>query len=284
MIGGGAMTREHIKAFRDVPGVEIAGICNRTREKAQALATEFGIPYVATSIADLYAKTNADLAIVAVYETAINPVMREVLAHPWAVLMEKPIGVDLADAESVAAAANNHRVFVGLNRRFLSSTQAVLTDLANDPGPRFVHVQDQQSLDVARQIGHAEAVVKNWMFANSIHLVDYLCAFGRGEVADVTPVTRWTPETPGVVLAKIAFSSRRHGSLRRNLERPGTVGLHRHDAAPPLGNASAGEGGVSERRRARAQSGRAACLGCRVQARRPAAGGARRRRRAWRAG
>ena len=190
MVGGGAMTREHIKAFRDVPGVEIAGICNRTREKAQALATEYGIPYVASNIADLRAKTNADLAIVAVYETAINPVMREVLAHPWAVLMEKPIGVDLADAESVAAAANNHRVFVGLNRRFLSSTQAVLDDLANDPGPRFVHVQDQQSLDVARQIGHADAVVKNWMFANSIHLVDYLCAFGRGDVVDVTPVER----------------------------------------------------------------------------------------------
>ena len=166
-----------------------------------------GIPYVASNIADLRAKTNADLAIVAVYETAINPVMREVLAHPWAVLMEKPIGVDLADAESVATAANNHRVFVGLNRRFLSSTQAVLDDLANDPGPRFVHVQDQQSLDVARQIGHADAVVKNWMFANSIHLVDYLCAFGRGDVVDVTPVTRFTPEKPGVVLAKIAFSS-----------------------------------------------------------------------------
>lgn len=207
MVGGGAMTREHIKAFRDVPGVEIAGICNRTREKAQALATEYGIPYVASSIADLYAKTSADLAIVAVYETAINPIMREVLAHPWAVLMEKPIGVDLADAESVAAAANSHRVFVGLNRRFLSSTQAVLDDLANDPGPRFVHVQDQQSLDVARQIGHAEPVIKNWMFANSIHLVDYLCAFGRGEVTDVTPVARWTPDKPGVVLAKIAFAS-----------------------------------------------------------------------------
>ena len=72
-------------------------------------------------------------------------------------------------------------MFVGLNRRCLSSTQAVLADLADDPGPRFIHVQDQQSLDVARQIGHAEPVVRNWMYANSIHLVDYLRAFGRGD-------------------------------------------------------------------------------------------------------
>ncbi len=64
MIGGGAMTREHIRAFRDVPGVEIAGICNRTREKARGAGDASSrFPYVASSIADLHAKTNADLAV-----------------------------------------------------------------------------------------------------------------------------------------------------------------------------------------------------------------------------
>lgn len=209
MIGGGGMTREHIKAFRDLPGVEIAGIWNRTRDKAAALATEFNIPLVADSIDDLHTRTRADLAVVAVYETAINPVMKQALAHPWAILMEKPIGVDLQDAEDIVRAvkAKGARVFVGLNRRFLSSTQAVLADLAQDNGPRFIHVQDQQSLDTARQIGHAEPVVRNWMYANSIHLVDYLCALGRGEIAAVTPVVRWNPDKPGVVLAKVDFTS-----------------------------------------------------------------------------
>jgi predicted dehydrogenase len=209
MIGGGGMTREHIRAFQNVPGVTVAGIWNRTRDKAEALLKEFAIAHVASSIADLYAATKADLAVLAVYETAINPVVKQALAHPWTILMEKPVGLDLADAENIAAAAKakKAKVFVGLNRRTLSSTQAVLADLADDQGPRFIHVQDQQSLDVARQIGHAPQVVDNWMYANSIHLVDYIPVLGRGKITEVKPVVRWNPKAPTVVVAKVAFDS-----------------------------------------------------------------------------
>ena len=247
MIGGGGMTREHIRAFQNVPGVTVAGIWNRTRDKAEALAKEFAIPHVASSIDDLYAATKADLAVLAVYETAINPIVKQALAHPWTILMEKPVGLDVADAEDIAAAAKakKAKVFVGLNRRTLSSTQAVLADLADDPGPRFIHVQDQQSLDVARQIGHAPQVVDNWMYANSIHLVDYIPVLGRGKITEVTPVVRWNPKAPAVVVAKVAFDSGDIAPLRRHLERSGPVGVHGDHAAPALGTASAREGGVS---------------------------------------
>ncbi len=207
MIGAGGMIREHIRAFQDVPGVTVAGIWNRTRDKAAALAQEFGIACVASDIAELYRETKADLVVLAVYETAINATMKQALAHDWAIMMEKPVGLDLADAEDIAAAVGTARVFVGLNRRTLSSTQAVLADLADDPGPRFIHVQDQQSLETARVIGHAPEVVDNWMYANSIHLVDYIPALGRGKIVDVTPIVRWNPEAPTIVLAKIGFDS-----------------------------------------------------------------------------
>jgi predicted dehydrogenase len=207
IIGGGAMAREHIKAFRDLPDVTVVGIWNRSRDKAEILAKEFGIESVAGSIGDLYDQTRADLAVVAIYETAINPVMKQALAHPWKILMEKPVGLDCDDADDIASAANGHSVFVGLNRRFMSSTQAALADLDDDPAPRFIHVQDQQSLATARATGHADPVVSNWMYANSIHLVDYLLAFGRGAVTRVTNIVPWNAEKPGVVLAKVAFAS-----------------------------------------------------------------------------
>lgn len=207
MVGAGGMIREHIKAFQDISGVVVAGIWNRTHAKAADLAAEFNIEIVATDIADLHARTQADLVIVAVYETAINATIKQVLAHDWAILMEKPVGLDLADAEDIAAAAGRARVFVGLNRRTLSSTQAVLADLQDDPGPRFIHVQDQQSLETARAIGHAPEVIANWMYANSIHLVDYIPALGRGHITDVSPIVRFDPAAPTVVLAKVAFDS-----------------------------------------------------------------------------
>jgi len=208
-VGAGAMAREHIRAFGDVHGVTLAGIANRTAEKGRALAAEFGLPVVAPNVAALYEETKADIVQVSVYETAIREVMQQVLAYPWLVLMEKPIGLDTAEADAILAEAHRRgrRVFAGLNRRALSSTVAVLDDLAHDPGPRYIRVQDQQSLAVAQAIGHDPAVVRGWMYANSIHLIDYFSAFGRGRVVSVARVHPWNPEDPGIVIAKITFSS-----------------------------------------------------------------------------
>lgn len=209
IIGTGAMAREHIKAFRDVPGVTICGIYGRTRHKAEALANEFGIAVVADSIEELHRSAKPDIVQISVYETGIKPVLDQALAFPWRILMEKPIGLDYVEAADIlqqARSAGRH-VYTGLNRRAMSSTVAALSDLAGNSEPRFIHVQDQQSLEVAREIGHAPGVVANWMYANSIHLVDYLLAFGRGEVTDVDIVHRWNGDDPRLVLAKVNFSS-----------------------------------------------------------------------------
>lgn len=207
-IGAGGMAVEHAKAFADIDGVRISGFHSRTRSKADALAATYGAA-VTCSVQELYETTKADLVVVAVPELEISNVMRDVLQFPWTVLMEKPVGLDLADAKQTVdiASAAGRQVFVGLNRRFLSSTRAALDDLAVAGEPRFVHVYDQQSLDVARQIGHPDMVVRNWMFANSIHIVDYLCAFGRGQVQSVEQVMRWDEANPRIVMAKATFES-----------------------------------------------------------------------------
>jgi predicted dehydrogenase len=208
-VGAGAMGHEHANAFSAISGVTLVGVHNRTSAKAEAFARDHRGAIVCDTIAELFERTRADLVIVAVPEMAIAPVIGECLRFPWAILMEKPVGYDLADGEAIEAAATAARasVMVGLNRRFLASTQAALADLGSDDAPRFIHVQDQQSLDTARAIGHPEAVVRNWMYANSIHLVDYLIAFGRGEVTAVERILPWNHDTPAVVLATVKFSS-----------------------------------------------------------------------------
>jgi predicted dehydrogenase len=50
-------------------------------------------------------------------------------------------------------------------------------------------------------------VVENWMYANSIHVIDYLIAFGRGGVKSVDVIRPWAGEASNVVLAKIDFHS-----------------------------------------------------------------------------
>ena len=209
IVGAGSMAREHARAFAAVPGVTLAGIASRTRAKAEALAQEFQIPAVYDSVNALRAGTSADLVVVTVFETAMKEIALASFAHPWTVLLEKPAGYDLQQAEEIhaAAARAGRRVFVALNRRFMSSTRAALEDLAANPGPRLIHVQDQQSFEGAEGFGHPAVVVENWMYANSIHLVDYLRAFGRGRVARVTPVIPWRGRDTRWMLVKVEMES-----------------------------------------------------------------------------
>ena len=209
MIGAGSMAPEHIKAFNDIEGVEVVGIQNRTRANAEKVASETGVPHVADTIAELFNVCAPDLVIVAVYEPAIESVITECLNYPWSILMEKPVGMNFAEAENIRSAAltADRTVWVGLNRRTMSSTKAALESLSEVEGARYIYVQDQQSLDGARALGHIDSVVENWMYANSIHLIDYLLTFGRGKVQHVQRIAPWNPENPGVVLAKIEFDS-----------------------------------------------------------------------------
>ena len=217
------MAAEHAKAFIAVPGVELVGIFSRTRARAEKLAAEHGIAKVCDSVDELHAKTGAQLVVVTVVELSMNAVSRACFAHPWTVLLEKPAGYDAHDADAIAAAARaaGRRAFVALNRRFYSSTRTVLDRLRGDPGPRFVRLQDQEDPIRALQAGQPKTVVDNWMYANSIHVVDYLRVFGRGRIARVVPVIPWNPAAPAVVVAKIEFEGGDIGLYEALWNRPG---------------------------------------------------------------
>jgi predicted dehydrogenase len=210
IVGAGGMAREHARAFSALPNVEVVGLTSRTRAKADSLASELGIDVVVDSIDELHARTSADLLIVAVPELSANPVAIKAFTHPWAVLMEKPAGYDLADAERIAAAARGRTapIMVGLNRRFYSSARTIAADLETRPNEkRFIHVQDQQSYEEARRYNHPPQVVEKFMYANSIHLIDLIPFFARGKLSRVQQVTPWRGEATEVMLAYVEFDS-----------------------------------------------------------------------------
>jgi predicted dehydrogenase len=208
-VGAGYMATEHMRAFASLAGVEIAGIYSRTRERAEKLAASYGT-HVCDSVSDLYAKTRADLVVVTVVELSMAEVALECLEHPWVVLLEKPAGYDFADATRIrdAAIRARSRAFVAFNRRAYSSTRQALELLRGHASPRFIKVIDQQDQQASiLQNNQPELVARNYMFANSIHLIDYFRVLARGEVTGIEPIVHWTPDKPGLVLAKINFSS-----------------------------------------------------------------------------
>ncbi len=208
LIGAGYMAEEHAKAFASLPGVRIAGVHSRSRDRAERLAAAHGA-VVADSIPALWAATQADILVVAVPELAARGVCEAAFAHPWLCLLEKPAGYDLDDALAIQAAAEaaGARVHVAFNRRFYGATRGVAAALAADDGPRLISVLDQQSMEEARAVKAPEAVVQTWMYANSIHLIDYFTHLGRGAITGVEVTSPWVQAAPGVVLATIRYDS-----------------------------------------------------------------------------
>jgi predicted dehydrogenase len=209
VVGAGYMAEEHMRAFAGLPDVTIAGVHSRTRARAERLAASHATQ-VYDSVSDLYDNTGADLVVVTVTELSMAEVAAACFAHPWTVLLEKPAGYDLADATRIrdAAARANSRAFVAFNRRAYSSTRQALELLRGHSSERFIKVIDQQDQRAAMLVNkQPELVARNYMFANSIHLIDYFRVLARGEVAGVEPLVPWKQERPGLVLAKINFTS-----------------------------------------------------------------------------
>lgn len=229
-IGAGYMTTEHAKAFADIEEAELCGIFSRTRPRAEKLAALYPGMIVCGSVSELYERTRADIVVVSVPEIEVLSVALECFVYPWMSLFEKPLGLDLAEAEIISGARKaNDKVFVLLNRRQYGSTRGVIEGLSQTEGKRLIHIQDQEDIKVQAAKGTVpEALLNKWMYANAIHLVDYFCFLGRGEIAAVKNIVEWNPDDPGYVIAEIQYSSGDTGLYQAvwNAPAPWAVAVH----------------------------------------------------------
>ena len=54
---------------------------------------------------------------------------------------------------------------------------------------------------------HPKLVQKYWMYANSVHLIDYFNIFCRGSLVSINYKKRWDEKKMDSVIAKLHFSS-----------------------------------------------------------------------------
>jgi predicted dehydrogenase len=222
-IGAGYMASEHAKVFQALEQAILVGVYSPGREKAIAFASNFSISYVANSIEDLFLKTQADLIIVAVPELETSKVCNEVFKYSWCALIEKPVGLNYQEAKKIAEYAKklNAEAYVALNRRHYSSTINAMEGLSNKSGERLVVIQDQEDLISAEQFGQPKKVLENWMYANSIHLIDYFQLFCRGKIVSVDSNRKYRAESLDLVNARLYYDSGDIGIYIGVWNRPG---------------------------------------------------------------
>ena len=124
VVGTGEFGRNHARVYRELDGAELVGIYDQNPQRAAAVAQEFQTP-VLQSLEELRARANA--VSVAVPTTAHAEVGCKLLEMGLDVLVEKPMAVDLAEADAlISAARKNKRILqVGHVERFNPAVRAV---------------------------------------------------------------------------------------------------------------------------------------------------------------
>ena len=116
---GGIVADAHLPAYK-IAGFEVFGIVNRTKERAQKLADTFGIPNVFNTVAEAVANAPVN----AVYDLTTMPAQYidalNQLPDGSAVLIQKPMGDDFAQANEILelCKAKNLKAAINFQLRF----------------------------------------------------------------------------------------------------------------------------------------------------------------------
>ncbi|WP_421944073.1 Gfo/Idh/MocA family protein [Pedobacter sp.] len=116
---GGIVADAHLPAYK-IAGFEVFGIVNRTKERAQKLANTFGIPNVFNTVAEAVANAPKN----AVYDLTTMPAQYidalNELPNGSAVLIQKPMGDDFAQANEILelCRAKNLKAAINFQLRF----------------------------------------------------------------------------------------------------------------------------------------------------------------------
>ena len=177
VVGTGEFGRNHARVYRELADVELVGVYDRDAARAQAIATEFET-HALRSLEEVCER--AEAASVAVPTLAHAEVGCRLLEGGLDVLVEKPMALNLAEADELqAAAARRNRILqVGHVERFNPAVSAV-EPILNRPLFFEVHrlgVFTPRSLDV------------EVIFDVMIHDLDILLALVKEPVTELKAV------------------------------------------------------------------------------------------------
>ena len=121
VIGYGWWGKVHLEAYRRNPHTRIVALCGRDPERAAQAAAAYGAqPY--TDVGRMLERERPDLVSVILPDAAHFGPTLQVLEAGVACFAEKPIAMDLAEAEALLAAARRRNTRFGINFNHRYST------------------------------------------------------------------------------------------------------------------------------------------------------------------
>lgn len=208
LVGSGNMATEHFKAFSSFVEFKFVGVVARNKKKLSQFSKKNKIPYFSTNIEEAYYNTKPDLIIIAISELSVFEVCKKLSKFNSVLLIEKPLGYNYQESKKITSLFSKKKTlaFVALNRRHFNSTRKLQAILLNQKGKRLITVNDQENLIEQRNNKVPKKIVDNFMYANSVHLIDYFSIFCRGNLKEIKTFNYFNKD-PFFVHSILNFSS-----------------------------------------------------------------------------
>ncbi len=176
IIGAGGIVRDaHLPAYRKA-GFPVAGLFDTDPARAQALAQEWNVPHVFATLEDAAA---AD----ALFDIAAPPVAHQAilaaLPEGAAVLLQKPMGLNLEDASAIRAVCRQRRLNAAVNfqLRYSPMMLAVADAVTRGDLGELVEIEVHLNLVTPWHLfPHLNDNVRVEVVSHSIHYLDMIRA------------------------------------------------------------------------------------------------------------
>lgn len=200
IIGAGGIVKDaHLPAYRKA-GLIVWGIVNRTAERAQTLATEYGIPHVYTAVSDAVAHAPAN----AVYDLALMPKqypdVLEQLPDGSAILIQKPFGQNLAEARVLLEICTRKKLVAAVNTQLrfapyiVEARKLIAAGVIGELYDLEIRVATETPWEIFPHVLGMERLELNM---HSVHYMDLVRSF-LGDPDGVSAATVRNPAKPEV--------------------------------------------------------------------------------------
>ncbi|WP_457791911.1 Gfo/Idh/MocA family protein [Anaeromassilibacillus sp. SJQ-5] len=133
VIGVGSIAEMHIAGYKADPRVELAAFCDINEERLKEKGERHGVTRLYTDVKDMVAKEELDAVSVCTWNAAHAPCTIAALEAGLHVLCEKPMAMNVAEAEAMrdTAKRSGKLLMIGFVRRF-GNDCAVVQDFINE--------------------------------------------------------------------------------------------------------------------------------------------------------
>lgn len=169
LVGAGNIAHAHAAAIREMSGVSLLGVVDVNPAAARSLAAAYGAPQVFATADEAIASGAHAFHVLTPPDLHLRSAMPYVQAGKT-VLLEKPLGVSVAECDALQAAAQASGAVVGVNQNLVFSPAYVQLKEAVQSGrlgkPVYVDYVYEVPLRqlAARQFGH-------WMFREPVNIL-----------------------------------------------------------------------------------------------------------------